>query len=119
MVNRRINVLFVCSRNRWRSPTAERIWRDSETVNVRARGVSPKAERIIREEDVRWGDAIFVMEQRHRAQLVGRFPDLDRNRVHVLDIPDVYQFMDPALVSMLEERVGAVLARLVAPAERG
>ena len=108
-----INALFVCSRNRWRSPTAERIWRDSQHVNVRARGLSAKAERVIQEEDVRWADVIFVMESEHRARLIGRFGDLvDRTRLVVLDIPDEYEFMDPQLVELLQSRVEAHLERL-------
>jgi predicted protein tyrosine phosphatase len=113
MPSRRIRALFVCSRNRWRSPTAEQIWRDSDRVDVRARGTSPKAKRVITEDDVRWADVILVMEQRHRVQVLDRFRDLiDRDHVHVLDIPDEYQFMDPELVEELRERAGCILERM-------
>lgn len=69
----RINALLPCSRNRWRSPTAEQIRRDSEHVNVRARGLSPKAVRVMTEDDATWADVIFVTEKRHRAMLRARF----------------------------------------------
>lgn len=89
---RRLNALFVCSRNRWRSPTAEPIWRNSDRLNVRARGLSSKAERVVTHADVSWADLIFVMERRHRTMLLSRFGDIvDRDRVHVLEIPDDYQ----------------------------
>jgi predicted protein tyrosine phosphatase len=115
---RRINALFVCSRNRWRSPTAERVWRDSVAVNVRARGVSPKAERVVREEDVRWADVVFVMERGQRNKLVDRFPGIDRDRIVVLDIPDAYQFMDPELVALLQDRAGPYLAQVTDSSDR-
>jgi predicted protein tyrosine phosphatase len=113
MSGRKIKALFICSRNRWRSPTAEQIWRDSESVEVRARGVSPKSQRVLTEEDVRWADVILVMERRHRSHVVDRYRDIvDRACVHVLDIPDEYQFMDPELIEELRSRAGWILARL-------
>lgn len=112
-MTRRINALFVCSRNRWRSPTAERIWRDSDLVNVRARGLSPKAARVIQAEDVQWADIIFVMERVHRGRLINRFRELvNRNCLVVLEIPDEYEYMDPELVHLLEARAGRHLDRL-------
>jgi predicted protein tyrosine phosphatase/GNAT superfamily N-acetyltransferase len=117
----KLNALFLCSRNQWRSPTAEHIWRDSSSVNVRARGLSPKARRVVVDADVSWADVIFVMERRHKALLLSRFGALvDRERVHVLDIPDEYPYLDPELVDLLEARAGLVLERLVvASAEDG
>ena len=35
----RINALFVCSRNQWRSPAAERVFRDDARFSVRTRGL--------------------------------------------------------------------------------
>lgn len=111
--HRRINALFLCSRNQWRSPTAEQIWRDSESINVRARGISPKAVRVVTEDDITWADIIFVMERNHRARLLARFGDLIvRDHLHVLDIPDDYQRMDPELIEVLRDRAGALLDRI-------
>lgn len=113
---RRINALFVCSRNRWRSPTAEHVWRDSDRINVRARGLSPKAARVITHADVSWADVIFVMERRHRGMLLSRFNDIvDRDHLHVLEIPDEYQLLDPELVELLEARAGWILERMQMP----
>lgn len=122
LARRKINALFVCSRNQWRSPTAEHIWRDSPDVNVRARGLSPKAKRVLVETDIAWADVIFVMERRHRSLLLSRFDELvDRDSVHVLDIPDEYQFLDPELIEQLRARAGWILNRMVEgePAETG
>ena len=46
------------------------------------------------------------MEPAHRRKLQQRFRSALRTcRVICLDIPDVYRFMDPALVTLLEARV--------------
>lgn len=102
----RINTLFVCSRNKWRSPTAERLFRDDPQLAVRARGLSAASPRRLRHEDLHWADVIFVMENHHRARISGEYRDaLGNTPLHVLDIPDDYQFMDDELVEMLLSRV--------------
>ncbi len=109
-----MKVLFVCSRNQWRSPTAERVWRRLDGVDVRSAGVSPQARRPVREADIVWADVIFVMETKHKKQLAAQFPDLcAARRIEVLDIPDDYGFMDPELVTMFEALADAVLDRPV------
>ncbi len=107
-----MKVLFVCSRNQWRSPTAEHVWRRLDGVEVRSAGVSPQARRQVRDTDLIWADVVFVMETRHKKQLAAQFPDLCAvRRIEVLDIPDDYAFMDPELVAMFEALADAVLGR--------
>ena len=55
----RRNVLFVCSRNQWRSPTAERVFRRDPRVNTRSAGTSPNARHPVNESDLRWADLIL------------------------------------------------------------
>lgn len=103
-------LLFVCSRNQWRSPTAERVWRGYPGVEVRSAGTSEQARRRVTLADVEWADLVLVMEKKHRARLRAEFgPALDDKEIHVLDIPDEYQFMDQELVSELKRAVGSVL----------
>ena len=105
-----MNVLFVCSRNQWRSPTAERVWRDHPELQVRSGGTSPKARHTVTKGDIEWADVIFAMEKNHRSRLRADFADiLDGKPIHVLDIPDQYQFMDPELVDLLRDAVRAIL----------
>jgi predicted protein tyrosine phosphatase len=109
-MNQRRNILFICSRNQWRSPTAEQIWRKHPMLSVRSAGTSPSARRKVSEDDVRWADVIFVMEEKHKSRLVTEFTSLIKNKtIHVLDIPDEYKYMDPELVDQLEQSVGALL----------
>jgi predicted protein tyrosine phosphatase len=100
------NLLFVCSRNQWRSPTAEAIWRRREGFNARSAGTSPNARKTIGPADIRWADFIFVMERKHLNRLQAEYARLlEHKRIYSLDIPDDYPFMDPALVDLLEDTV--------------
>ncbi|WP_339915289.1 low molecular weight protein tyrosine phosphatase family protein [uncultured Brevundimonas sp.] len=101
------NLLFLCSRNRLRSPTAEQVFAAWPGVETASAGLAPDAEEQCSAELVEWSDIIFVMERAHRARLLRRFkPQLRRARVICLDIPDDYTFMQPELVALLEKRVG-------------
>lgn len=105
-----INVLFVCSRNQWRSPTAEKVWNKRPDLSCRSAGTSPRARRTVSAQDVRWADVVYVMEHKHKNRLLARFNKLLRNKpLHVLDIPDQYQYMDPELVEMLEQELQVFL----------
>ncbi|KVS36034.1 low molecular weight protein tyrosine phosphatase family protein [Burkholderia ubonensis] len=102
--------LFVCSRNRLRSPTAEEwfaVWPGIETDSA---GVAPDAESIVSREQIAWADIIFVMERSHRAKLSKQFgADLRNKKIVCLDIPDKYAFMQPELIALLERRAGKFL----------
>lgn len=111
MQRKQQNVLFVCSRNQWRSPTAEQVWRRHPLLNVRSGGTSPSARHTVSEGDIEWADVVIVMEQKHKSRLVAEFTRLlDYKPVHVLDIPDDYKYMDPELVELLEQSVGHLLS---------
>lgn len=100
------NLLFICSRNQWRSPTAQEIWRKNPDFNARSAGTSPKAKKKVSSVDIHWADIIFVMEKKHKNRLIAEFTRmLDHKTMHVLDIPDEYRYMDPELISELEARI--------------
>ena len=107
-----MNLLFICSMNKWRSPTAERVFRQVEAVSVRSAGTSRKARRQITIQDIRWANVICVMESKHLSRLRGDFrSELIHKETHVLDIPDEYQFMDPELVELLRVSVMPIIDR--------
>lgn len=100
------NVLFLCSRNRLRSPTAEDVFRAWPGIEVASAGLAPDADEPCTPELVAWADIIFVMERVHRSRLSAMFrPKLNGKRVICLDIADDYDYMDPALVGLLQARV--------------
>ena len=106
-----MNVLFICSKNQWRSPTAERLFASHPAVNVRSAGTHRAARHSVNREDIQWADTILVMEDKHKQHLKAQFRhELMTKKVVVLDIPDDYQYMDPELVEWLTEAVTAQLA---------
>jgi predicted protein tyrosine phosphatase len=102
-------VLFVCSQNRLRSPTAEQIFSTRADIEVASAGTNKDAETPLTAEMVAWADVIFVMEKEHRNKLQRRFKKALKARLVCLDIPDDYEFMDPVLVGLLQNKVGRFL----------
>ena len=56
-----MNILFLCTANSERSPTAERLFKHSRTYSAKSAGVHPAAYRVVDQELVDWADKIFVM----------------------------------------------------------
>ena len=105
-----MNVLFVCSRNQWRSPTAEQIWRRHPGLNVRSGGTSPNARHPVSEKDLMWADVVFAMEEKHKSRLMAAHRSLLTEKIiHVLDIPDEFKYMDADLVQQLRDAVADIL----------
>ena len=99
-------LLFICSRNRWRSPTAQKVYAKSAVFEARSAGLSPSAVRKLSFADIDWADVIFVMEPEHRRRLMQSFRnDLAGRPVYVLNIPDDYPFMDPELIELIRSGV--------------
>ena len=110
MQEKRQHILFVCSRNQWRSPTAEQVWRRHPALSVRSGGTSPSARHTVSDADIEWADVVMVMEPKHKKRLVASFGGLLSGKpVHVLDIPDEYRYMDPELIELLTQSVGPLL----------
>jgi protein-tyrosine phosphatase len=103
------NLLFVCGRNKRRSPTASQIFKKDERFNVRSAGLSPSATRRITAKDISWADLILVMEPDQRKRLWEAYPEMRVPPVLVLGIPNEYEFMDPELVAMLHQRTEEIL----------
>ena len=103
-------ILFLCSQNKLRSPTAEAIFADNLAIKVDSAGLNNDAEVPLSEEQLRWADLIIVMETSHRNRLNRKFKSaLAGKRIAVLDIPDEYDYMDPALVALLKVRCASYI----------
>lgn len=101
-----MNILFVCSRNKWRSLTAETIFKNNAVHNIRSAGTENEARVKVNEKLIQWSELIFVMEKRHRERLYEKFGGLMRDKeIVVLNIPDEYKYMDPELIEMLRVSV--------------
>lgn len=105
-------VLFVCSQNRLRSPTAEQVFSGRPGFEVASAGLNPEAETPVSADLLEWADVVFVMERAHRNKLSKKFrAQLGSKRIICLDIPDEFEFMDPALVRLLEAKAGPFFQR--------
>jgi len=104
-------LLFLCSRNRLRSPTAEKVFASHPGIETDSAGLSPDAELRVSAEQVEWADVILVMERVHQQRLKKGFGKLlAGKKVAVLDIPDDYGFMEPTLVEQLKSRCAPYLS---------
>lgn len=105
-----MNILFVCSRNKWRSLTAETIFKNHPDHEVKSAGTAPSARIKINAKHILWADLIFVMEKEHRQKIRQNFnEELSDKELVVLDIPDDYQYMDEELIQELEAKVSPFL----------
>ncbi len=99
------HLLFICSQNKLRSPTAETIFADYPGVEVDSAGLNNDAVVPLSSEQIEWADVVIVMEKEHRNRLNRKFKkDLGGKRIAVLNIPDNYDYMDEALIKLLKIR---------------
>ena len=106
------HVLFICSQNELRSPTAEQVFSGHRDLAVASAGLNHDAPQPVTPDLLEWADVIFVMEPVHRTRLANKFSrHLQSKRIICLDIPDDFEFMDPALVRVLEAKVGPFFRR--------
>jgi protein-tyrosine phosphatase len=98
-------ILFVCGRNKWRSPTAQNIYKNDPRMEVRSAGVSGKSPHPISNSDLLWADLILIMESKYRGRIQGLFRNLRLPPIESLDIPDEYEYMDEELIDFIKSGV--------------
>lgn len=104
-------LLFVCSENRLRSPTAETIFNDYEGVEAIGAGTNSDAATPVSGDLIEWADIILVMEKAHRNKVSQKYKTLLKNkRLICLDIPDNYECMNPELIRLLKSKVSSLLS---------
>ena len=102
------NLLFICSKNQWRSPTAELLFKDHPIHIARSAGTSDKARIRISQKMIDWADVIFVMERKHRDIIKQRFV-FENQSITVLEIEDNYPFGGAELIGMLKVSLAGYL----------
>jgi predicted protein tyrosine phosphatase len=99
------HVLFVCGKNRRRSPTAEAVFSGMEGIEVSSAGTAADAECPVSADLIDWADDVVVMEKRHAEQLRRKFSKaLHSKRVVNLNIEDRYTLMQPELIDALQAK---------------
>src|ERR1035441_2103679 len=106
VVNERTKILFVCSRNRRRSLTAETVFKSEPAWDVRSAGIEESARIKVTVGHLGWADVIVVMEKRHKERLRQKYPEaLAAKPCVCLFIADDYEFMDATLIEILREKM--------------
>lgn len=101
-----MNLLFICTHNKFRSRTAEVVFKDYMNCQTKSAGTSSGAKVKLNPELIAWADIIFVMEEKHKQYLEQKLSVESNNcRIEVLGIPDNYTFMHPKLIELLKSKV--------------
>src|SRR5476651_168427 len=105
------HLLFICSRNKWRSRTAEELYRDFPGYAAKSAGTEPASRQRVTAGLLGWADLIFVMEAKHRDYLRDKFPEnLIDKQVICLRIPDDFTYNDPDLIDLLKSNLSLHIA---------
>ena len=97
-------ILFVCSANVDRSPTAERLLKGIPGHEAKSAGTLESAKNHVSRELLDWADVVFAMEERHKRVLVDIHPTVVE-KIVVLGIQDVYLRDDPELKEALKRGI--------------
>ena len=98
------HVLFICSQNKLRSPTAEHLFSSLPDIEVDSAGTGRGANVELTEEHLEWATHVVCMEQEHASKIRKKFGHVNtRYRLNVLGIEDQYEYMDPSLIWILEK----------------
>jgi predicted protein tyrosine phosphatase len=101
----KLKILFVCTANRMRSKTAEKIYKNDERFMVKSAGVADFADVPLNLELLNWADYVIVMEEMHIEWIRQSYPRFflrKHEKILCLDIPDIYNFMEEDLVIKIE-----------------
>jgi predicted protein tyrosine phosphatase len=105
-----LKILFVCGRNKRRSPTAERIFKGDPRMSVRSAGTSDSSKRRLTQDDLAWADLVLVMQRKYAARIKASFKNMESlPPMESLDIGDDYIFMEPGLINILRSSVDEAL----------
>ncbi len=99
-------ILFVCSENRLRSPTAEAVFSGYAGVEAIGAGTNSDSATPVSGDLIEWADVVLVMEKSRRNKISKKFKEqLKGKKLAVLEIPDIYECMDPELIKLLKVKV--------------
>jgi len=101
-----MKLLFLCNQGQNRSKTAAQLFADRfETESAGLYNSNP-----VTKSPLAWADTIIVMEERHRTEIASRFPAIYlQKRILTLNIPDIFRYDQPELISLLKSRLAQLL----------
>lgn len=101
-------LLFVCSANMMRSPTAEDLFKDSLLYEAKSAGILPMSVVRITQSHIDWADRIFPMSEKEDGHLtyIKKHFNIEGKAVEVLNIPNIYpQRGNQKLVRVLRKKL--------------
>lgn len=105
-----MELLFLCSRNRRRSLTAEKLFDGRGGLRVCSAGTESGARVKVTPGMLSRADIIFCMEKKHLRYIRDKYGEIiSGKRAVCLNIPDEFEFMDEELIGLLESAVGEYL----------
>ncbi|MFZ4683830.1 MAG: protein-tyrosine-phosphatase [Terrimicrobiaceae bacterium] len=105
-----IKVLFVCGKNKRRSPTAAKVFENDRRMHVRSAGLGETSRCKVNASDLLWADLVLVMQRKYARRIQVTFNHLDSlPPMESLDIGDDYKFMDPELIAVLRTSVDTAI----------
>lgn len=105
-----IKILFLCSQNKRRSLTAEKVLNNYNGHTVKSAGTENNARVKVTAGMIGWADIIFTMEKKHTRRIQEKYKDeLYGKKVICLYIPDEFEYMDSSLIEIIEEKVAEYL----------
>ena len=103
-------LLFLCSQNKRRSLTAEKIFEHLDGYSVRSAGTENNARVKVTAGTLGWADIIFCMEKKHVRRIREKYSDVvSQKKIICLNISDDYLYMDEELIRILESAVDEYL----------
>ena len=101
-----MKILFLCSQNKKRSLTAEKIFTGINGHVVRSAGTENNSRMKVTPGIIGWAEIIYFMEKKHIRRIREKYNDLLTGKeVICLNIPDDYAFMDDELINLLQSLV--------------
>jgi predicted protein tyrosine phosphatase len=101
---KKVKVLFVCTGNLDRSPTAQELVKDVPGIEARSAGTSKTASIHLSQSLIDWADKVIVMESRHQEAVLKIAPKV-RKKITCLNIPDEFCYNQPELRTLLWNRL--------------
>ena len=109
---RKKRLLFICTANQQRSPTAEELFSDSEKYEAKSAGEFALLGTQITQDLIDWADVIFVMSEKRDGHLsfLRKHFNVKGKEIYDLDIPDMYIRNDPKLIELLIKKLSSHIA---------
>lgn len=101
-------ILFVCTANENRSPTAEKLFKKNNDFEVDSAGIHPFSIKPLNNDLIQWADIIIIMNEKndnHKTLVLQMFPQSKNKPIIDLEIPDIYEKDNPELKRLIFERM--------------